>query len=84
MKRADPREIAKGLSPAQAKALLAIPTKRDFKPEYYGQWSCLSHLKAKRLINGVKEGMAGMGKTALHRITPTGLAVRAILENEYD
>jgi len=84
MKRADPREIAKGLSAAQAKALLAIPTKRDFKPEYHGQWSCLSHLKAKRLINGVKEGMAGMGKTALHRITPTGLAVRAILENEHD
>ena len=76
----DAHAIAAKLTKAQRKALLSIPAKRDFKPEYYGQWTCLSVLKSKRLINGVKDGPAGMGKTALHRITPTGQQVRAILE----
>jgi len=80
----DTQALIERLTKAQRRALLAVPVTRDFKPEYYGQWSCLSHLKAKRLINGVKDGIAGMGKTAFHRITPLGLAVRAILENEHD
>lgn len=74
----DPHQIADTLSEAQRRILCELPVKRAFKPEYYGQWSALSVLKAKRLINSVKDFT--YGKQAEHVVTPFGLAVRAILE----
>lgn len=77
------RTIA-GLSEAQRAKLLELPTQRPFKPKFYGQWPSLSVLKAKRLINGVRDGIAGMGKDAEHVITPRGLAVRQRLQEMND
>lgn len=76
--------IIAGLSEAQRKKLLELPVRRVFAPEYFGQWPTLSCLKAKRLINGLKDGLPGMGKTALHVVTPTGLAVRQRLQEMND
>lgn len=70
-------KIAKSLSKAQRKALCELPVMRDFIPAHTGfQWSSLSVLKSKRLINGVKDGVAGLGKDAWHRFTPLGREVR--------
>lgn len=76
--------IIAGLSEAQRAKLLEMPLKRPFKPKFYGQWPSLSVLKAKRLINGVRDGLAGMGKDAEHVITPLGLAVRQRLQEMND
>lgn len=71
-----PEQVAKSLSPAQQRVLCELPIKRPFRPAYFGQWSVLSCLKAKRLINSLSDGFDGMGKTAMHVITPRGLTVR--------
>jgi len=76
--------IIAGLSEAQRAKLLEIPLQRPFKPKFYGQWPSLSVLKAKRLINGVRDGIAGMGKDAEHVITLRGLAVRQRLQEMND
>lgn len=66
------------MSVAQKQALCGLPVNRDFTPKHTGyQWPTLAVLKQLRLINGVRDGLAGMGKDALHRVTPRGLAVRA-------
>lgn len=76
-------DIARDLPIAQRKALCGLPVTRDFIPAHTGfQWSSLSVLKSKRLINGVKDGITGLGKNAPHRITPLGREVRAVLEQE--
>lgn len=71
------------LSPAQKRALLGLPTKRPFTPAHTGfQWPTLAVLKSHRLINGVKDGLAGCGPDALHVITPSGLKLREQLTND--
>ena len=68
MKRADPREIAKGLTKAQRQWL------RD---AWYGSlgWQINYRPKACDL---------GLCLPRSSKLTPLGLAVRAILENEHD
>jgi hypothetical protein len=76
----DVEAIARGLTKAQRRALLDIPVARPFTPAYFGQWPCLSCLKSKNLIRAMLNDMGGWGKDAQHKITDTGIAVRAWLE----
>lgn len=81
----DPVEVARRLSDGQKRALCGIPIQRDFRPSLTGfQWKTLACLKAKRLINSIRDGDAGWGPLAMHRITPRGLAVRAQLTKGQD
>lgn len=73
------------LSAGQRRALLGLPKRRDFRPCYTGfQWPTLAHLKSKCLINSVIDGLGGMGPKAMHRLTPKGQRVRALLEADPD
>ena len=72
--------IVARLTVAQREALCQLPVNRDWTPKHTGhQWKTLACIKSLRLINGVRDGYAGKGKYALHRLTPLGLAVRELL-----
>jgi hypothetical protein len=72
------------LSAAQKRALAGIPVRRSFIPAHTGfQWATLARLKALRMINGVKDGLAGCGPEAEHVITPRGLRFREQIKAEF-
>lgn len=73
--------LAASLTPAQRRALCGIPVNRAFTPAHTGfQWPTLAVLKSQRLINSVKDGLAGAGPMAKHVITDRGRRVRAAAE----
>jgi hypothetical protein len=73
--KADAETIAKGLSPARRRAVLVISGAFDMPPRGHAQW--LSTMSNKL----VQWRYSGKGHRE-YRLTPLGLAVRAILKGE--
>ena len=77
MKRADPREIAKGLSPAMRESILNAT---DLMSNHGGY----PYFTVRHTGEPWPMGIATFLTLKTDRLSPLGLAVRAILENEHD